>query len=237
MTLLFVADHASAMVPHDIDLGIPAAWLGEHIAVDLGTAALTATLAADFGAQAIVAEVSRLVIDMNRPPHSAALIPPASDSRAIPGNAALSASGRQLRLERFHAPYHAAIAAAVAADRPALIVSVHSFTPQLASGGAPRPWPIGILYNRDDRAARLALDWLRRDGLEPGDNQPYSGRDLNYTMNRHAEAAGIPYLGIEVRQDLLERDAGDWAKRLTRLIADVRAGLDCGIVRNEGEMR
>jgi len=35
MTLLFVADHASAMVPHDIDLGIPAAWLGEHIAVDL----------------------------------------------------------------------------------------------------------------------------------------------------------------------------------------------------------
>jgi predicted N-formylglutamate amidohydrolase len=52
-----------------------------------------------------------------------------------------------------------------------------------------------------------------------GDQQPYSGRLLNATMNRHAEAEGRPYVGIEVRQDLIADAAGQaqWAERLARL--------------------
>ena len=39
--LLLIADHASAAVPPGIDLGIPLALLNDHIAVDIGTDALT----------------------------------------------------------------------------------------------------------------------------------------------------------------------------------------------------
>lgn len=57
-----------------------------------------------------------------------------------------------------------------------------------------------------------------------GDQQPYSGKILNATMNRHAEAHGRPYLGIEIRQDEIGDEAGQalWASRLAR-IADAVA--------------
>jgi predicted N-formylglutamate amidohydrolase len=50
---------------------------------------------------------------------------------------------------------------------------------------------------------------------------------LNATMNRHGEANGLPYLGIEVRQDLIGEAAGVtfWAERLAQTIADTLAGL------------
>ena len=96
----------------------------------------------------------------------------------------------------------------VAAYRPQLLVSLHSFTPRLATSETPRPWQVGVLYNQDDRAPRIAIPLLERGDVITGDNLPYSGRVLNATMNRHAEANGIPYLGLEVRQDLIADDAG-----------------------------
>ena len=60
-----------------------------------------------------------------------------------------------------------------------------------------------------------------------GENQPYSGKLLNETMNRHAEADGRPYLGIELRQDLVGDAAGqaEWADRLARLCNEVALKL------------
>jgi len=76
-----------------------------------------------------------------------------------------------------------------------------------------------VLYNRDERAARLAIPLLEAEGLCVGDQLPYSGVELNYTMNRHAEAEGRPYLGIEIRQDEISDAAGQarWAERLARI--------------------
>jgi predicted N-formylglutamate amidohydrolase len=222
--LLIIADHASNRVPPGVDLGIDAALLDNHIAVDIGTAALTDGLAAALSAPAIIASVSRLVIDCNRDPQVADVIPAASDGHVIPGNLLLSAAERALRIDAIHAPYHAMIAAEIARIRPALIVSVHSFTPQLATrADEARPWPIGILYNEDDRAARAGLAWLAAQGINAGDNQPYSGRVLNYTMDRHAEAAGIPYLGLELRQDEIGDAAGRarWLPVITALVRSV----------------
>ncbi len=224
MTLLLVADHASNAVPADIDLGIPGAWLDEHIAVDLGSAALTRSLQAEFGCPAVLAPVSRLVIDVNREPERVDLIPERSDGRVIGGNVGLSDGERRRRIERYFTPYHAAIAA----WRSSLIVSIHSFTPQLASRpGEARPWPVGILYNRDARAAVLGIAWLRDQGVLTGDNQPYSGLELNYTMNRHAEAAGIAYLGFEVRQDGIADATGvaHWSQMLADCIRHVASAL------------
>ena len=52
-----------------------------------------------------------------------------------------------------------------------------------------------------------------------GDQLPYSGRLLNATMNRHAEANGIPYLGIEMRQDLVT--SGEGQARFARIIGPI----------------
>ncbi len=226
--LLLIADHASADVPPGIDLGVPAALMADHVAVDIGTDALTRRLARALAAPAIIAAVSRLVVDVNRDPDDAGAVPASSDGHIIPGNWNLPPHERDIRISAIHAPYHAAIAAQIAQRRPALIISVHSFTPSLASRPEEaRPWPVSILYNQDDRAARLGLVALAARGLHVGDNQPYSGRDLNYTMDRHAEARRIPYLGIEVRNDGLRDKEGiaRWTHILADCIATVRRGL------------
>lgn len=225
--ILIVSDHASNRVPDDIDLGIDPALLGQHIAVDLGVAEVGALMARRAGIAAFQAHVSRLVCDLNREPHAPAVIPIASDGHAVPGNA-IDHAAHQARLARFHQPYHAALADLLNAAPPALILSLHSFTPALAAHPEEqRPWQVGVLYNQDDRAARIAIPLLAAEGLIVGDQQPYSGQLLNYTMNRHAEADGRPYLGIEIRQDQIGDPAGQarWAELLARIGNEVALKL------------
>jgi predicted N-formylglutamate amidohydrolase len=209
--ILTVIDHASNYVPPDINLGIDPALLETHIAWDIGAKSVGDAL----GYPVYAATVSRLVIDMNRDLDAAALIPQTSDGYEIPGNIGDCSD----RIARLYLPYHAGLAERITRERPCLIVSLHSFTPRLQRG-PPRPWHIGVLYNQDDRAARIALPLLMAQGLVVGDQEPYSGKQLNATMNRHAEAAGIAYLGLEVRQDLIATpdSIAHWADVLAPVI-------------------
>lgn len=224
--ILVVSDHASNHVPADIELGIDPALLDQHIAIDIGVAEVGALMAERPGIAAFQGGVSRMVCDFNREEHAPAVIPVASDGHAIPGNA-LDHAGHEARLDRFFRPYHAALAAVLDDKPPALILSLHSFTPQLATSDQPRPWQVGVLYNQDDRAARIAIPLLAAEGLVVGDQEPYSGKLLNATMNRHAEAEGRPYLGIEIRQDQIADAAGQqfWASLLGRICNDVALKL------------
>lgn len=217
LDLLIVGDHASAYVPADIDLGISPDLLRQHVAIDIGVAEVSRLLARQLAGTAILGGVSRLVIDLNREDDAPGLLPVMSDGHAIPGNRDADLAARMLR---FHHPYHHRIEALLAAMNAPFILSVHSFTPRLESDpGQQRPWEIGILYNQDDRAARIAIPLLEAAGLIVGDQQPYSGQLLNATMNRHAEANGIPYLGIEMRQDLVRDAAGQ--KRFADVLGPV----------------
>lgn len=218
--LLLLCDHASNAVPPDVDLGIAPELLDLHIAVDIGAAALTRRLARRLGAPAILATVSRLVIDLHREPDHPNLIPHYSDGHDIPGNLHIDS---EERLARFHRPYHGFIEQRIAACRPAVLLSIHSFTPRLERGGADRPWEVGILYNRDETLARPAIAWLRGQGVVTGDNEPYSGKLLNATLNRHAEANGIPSLAIEIRNDQIRDEAG--VERWAEILADLAAAL------------
>lgn len=224
--ILVVSDHASNHVPGDIELGIAADLLNQHIAVDIGVAEVGAFMAQRPGIATFQGGVSRLVCDFNRDEHLPTVVPIASDGHAIPGNA-LDHAGHEARLARFFRPYHDALANLLADVPQALILSLHSFTPQLASSDEPRPWHVGVLYNEDDRAARIAIPLLEAEGLCVGDQLPYSGRLLNATMNRHAEADGRPYLGIEVRQDLISDAKGqaEWAERLARIANQVAVAI------------
>lgn len=226
--VLLICDHASNAVPAGVDLGIGQALFDKHIAIDIGAAPLTRALAARLEAPAILATVSRLVIDLHRQPDHASLIPAMSDGHAVPGNID---ADRFERIARFHAPYHRAIATLIRDGRPSLLASIHSFTPQLESGGAgERPWQAGILSNRDRRAADLAVELLEQAGIVTGDNQPYSGRILNATLNRHGEAAGIPSLAVEMRNDLIRDEAGvaRWTDILAPILVEISNILASG---------
>ncbi|RYY47890.1 MAG: N-formylglutamate amidohydrolase [Sphingomonadales bacterium] len=222
--VLLLCDHASNRVPDDIDLGIAPELLDLHIAVDIGAGDVTRALAARLGAPAILATVSRLVIDLHRESDHVGLIPHRSDGHLIPGNECVD---RAARIARFHAPYHRLIRDRIRAQRPALILSIHSFTPCLEHGGSARPWEVGVLYNRDTRAAHPAVEFFRAAGLVTGDNEPYSGRLLNATLNRHAEGQGIPSIAIEIRNDLIRVAAGvaEWTDILTELTNSLRNSL------------
>lgn len=221
---MLVADHASNAVPADTKLGIPEHLLQEHIALDIGTEAIGELLAREYAIPAHIAAVSRLVCDLNREEAAPGLVPEASDGHPVPGNVG---ADREARLDRFHRPYHTALAQWLERAQPALILSLHSFTPRLETSDAARPWEVGVLYNQDDRAARIAIPLLAAEGLNVGDNLPYSGRDLNYTMNRHAELADRPYLGIELRQDLTQTaaDHARWAALLAKIAQRVASTL------------
>jgi predicted N-formylglutamate amidohydrolase len=215
--IVIIADHASNFVPPDIDLGIPASALTRHIAIDIGVADVTRLLCEALGCGAVLGGVSRLVIDFNREEDSPGLVPLESDSVQVPGNQRADIEGR---LAAFHRPYHDAVEAVLGRIARPFILSLHSFTPQLATRPSEqRPWDLGILYNKDDRAARIAIPLLEGAGLHVGDQLPYAGTVLNATMNRHSEAHGRPYLGVEMRQDHVAAPAGQ--ARLADILAPV----------------
>lgn len=214
--LLILCDHASNVIPPELEaLGLAQDHLGTHIAHDIGAAGVTRRLSALLDAPAIMATVSRLVIDLNRDPLSQNPFPETSDGITIPGNRALDAEARAARIARWFEPYHACIeqqlAQMMARGMRPVVIGLHSFTPVM--NGAARPWQIGFLYDRDARLYERMAPPLRARGLMVGDNEPYSGRDLYYTMKRHGEAHGLLQATIEIRQDLIADEAGEaeWA--------------------------
>ena len=225
--MLLIADHASNLVPPDIDLGIAPELMDRHIAVDIGVKPLAERLCATLGCPAILGGISRLAIDYNRELDTHGLIPEASDGEIIAGNVALDAGAREGRIARWWRPYHETISQKIERNQPNMLISLHSFTPQLSSTSVERPWQVGVLYNEDDRAARIAIPLLEAKDVVTGDNLPYSGKILNATMNTHGENNGIAYLGLEVRQDLISDAKGvaHWAEILAPIIAGTAESL------------
>ncbi len=217
--MLIIGDHAANLLPADVELGLDPALLEEHIAWDIGVRAVSEILVQNTPFAAFLGRYSRLLVDLNRHEHEEAAIPRGSDGRCIPGNTLAPIAAEQ-RLARFHRPYHDRLQQLLLEHRPALILSLHSFTPSLKSRpDEMRPWEVGVLYNQQETASKLAIPFLTQAGLLVGDQLPYSGKLLNATMNRHAEANNIPYVGIEMRQDLSSTAEGQ--ARFARTLTDM----------------
>ncbi|MBF0561905.1 MAG: N-formylglutamate amidohydrolase [Alphaproteobacteria bacterium] len=222
-----VCDHASNFLPAPMNrLGIAPHQMNEHIAWDIGAAEVACRLATRIKASAVLSSYSRLLIDCNRDPGDPAAIPPITGGVTIPGNHALPATEVKRRQEAFFWPYHGAVAKQIARvsqrGTPPAVVAIHSFTPNLC--GDRRPWHVGVLWNRDPRIAAPALEHLRTDrSLCVGDNQPYSAREIGYTVDRHAARAGLPHITFEIRQDQLADVSGCslWAARLGNILTKI----------------
>jgi len=225
--VVLICDHASPAIPGALnDLGLDTSALGHHVAVDIGASDVTRSLSRRLDAPAVLAGYSRLLIDMNRPTGDPESILEISDGIPVPGNRGLSEEEIAGREETFFWPYHRAIADITAQlwrRGPApVLFSVHSFTPSL--NGEERRWDVGVLWNRDPRLALpLIQNLCRRDVLRVGDNEPYSGREKAYTIDRHAGAQGLPACAVEIRQDHLKTSQGmdHWAEILGDALKDI----------------
>jgi len=225
---LVICDHASRAFPRGMKrLGLPELPSWQHIAWDIGAGELARGISNLLDAPAVLTGYSRLVVDCNRRPEDPEAFRVESDGWVIPGNQGLTEFERRVRLACFFDPYHEAVAAMLAGFRARgvvpLVISVHTFTPEMA--GFARPWHVGVLWDKDELSARRLIDGLRAvEGLVVGDNEPYSGKHpCDYSIDHHAEEAGLPHLCIEVRQDQLESPAGTerWVRLLGRLIGEL----------------
>jgi predicted N-formylglutamate amidohydrolase len=217
---VLVCDHSGRGIPARLGaLGLDPADLDRHIAWDIGAGALALRTGEALDACVVRQAYSRLVVDCNRWPGREDLIPAVSDGTRIPANVGLSPADVQERLAAIHAPYHAGISAVLdarhAEQRPVTLISVHSFTRVM--NDRPRPWRLGVLHADDSPLSRRMLALLKAEGLEVGDNQPYALGETDYTVPVHAQARGLDYLELEVRQDLIADAAGQ--ARMAALLA------------------
>jgi len=207
---LLLGDHAGRRVPLSLGgLGLPPAAMDRHIAWDIGIAGLGERLSSRLDACFVSQAYSRLVIDCNRRPEADDAIPEESDGQAIPGNRSLAPADRLARRLAIYDPYQDEISRILDArsERPTLLVSLHSFTPVWKGDG--RPWLYGVLHRGDSPFSRAVLRRLQEKfGDLVGDNQPYAMDGVDNTIPLHADARGLDYLELEVRQDLIDGPEG-----------------------------
>jgi predicted N-formylglutamate amidohydrolase len=225
--LILLCDHAcNAIPPAYGTLGLPPEQLERHIAYDIGAAQVTKSLAAALDVPAVLTRYSRLLIDPNRGADDPTLIMRLSDGAVIPGNKRLDEAERVRRARLYYAPYHRAIDAVIdqclASGTPPMLLSIHSFTESWKE--MPRPWHVGVLWNKDLRLAKPLLEGFYAEGdLIVGDNEPYSGQLEGDCLWQHATCRGLVNALIEIRQDLIRDAAGQeaWARRLCRIVTTI----------------
>lgn len=210
---VIVCEHASLTLPRALgDLGLSEEARRSHIAWDPGALAVAQALSAHYDSPLVFQRFSRLVYDCNRPPESPAAMPAKSEVYDIPANAALDEASRQARTEALYRPFHAAIADVIdrraAAGMNTSLITVHSFTPVYF--GKARSVEIGVLHDADTRLADsmlAAADAARRYDVRR--NEPYGPADgVTHTLKLHGISRDIPNVMIEVRNDLIQDDAG-----------------------------
>ena len=182
------------------------------------------------GAVLIVANAPRAMIDLNRAPaemdwemvaegRPAGLMQPRSGRRARGGlglvprrlqgigdiwKDRISRAELEERLAAIHAPYHAALAAELAALRVrwgcALLVDLHSMPPLGGDKGgrAPADFVIGDRFGSSCAGSLCAsaFDYFASCGRRAAHNRPYAG---GYVLDRHAAPSrGLHGMQIEV---------------------------------------
>ena len=222
--LLLACDHAGNRVPRRLgSMGLAEDDLEDHIGIDIGIYATSSWMAHYLDAPLIGQAYSRLVVDCNRRPNTPTFMPEVSDGRAVPANRDLSAADRQARVTEIFEPYHAALARLIDERRAFLgrapvLCAMHSFT--RVYGGVKRDWDIGVIHGPDrDIADRLLSSLSETGSLRIGRNVPYTIDFAgDYTIPHHAEVPGLPYVEIEICQDLISTCRQQ--RRMAALLAD-----------------
>ena len=221
--ILFVSDHAGRAIPQALGtLGLDEVERARHIGWDIGIYGVTTRLAKALDATYVFQPYSRLVIDCNRKAGDPQSIVVASDTTEVPANRDLAKADRRMRESAILEPYHREIRRVLDArarkNQPTALFLMHSCTDKLRRDQKPRPWEIGVIAETDWRIGNPLIELLEAEtDLRVGRNQPYSvDMQADYTVPLYGEAQGIPYVEIEIRQDLIgdEKGQAKWAELL-----------------------
>lgn len=226
--VVLVCEHASNAfpAPWGDGLGLSADQRQAHIAWDPGALGVARGLAQALEAPLIHATASRLIYDLNRPPHAPGAMPERSELYDIPGNHDLSADERLRRTKAFYIPFHATLSDLLAQRlahglRPALI-TVHSFTPVYF--GQPRKTELGLIHDTDDRLVRAIA--AQDTGMLTRINDPYSAADgVAHTLALHATPLGLPHAMLEIRNDLIATPQAQ-SEIAARLVPVIRTAIN-----------
>ena len=221
-SLMIACDHGGNSLPiTDSNLVTDPELMELHIAYDIGARQVAKLLSERFDAIALIANYSRLFVDLNRYPGDPAQMPLVSDGHRIPGNEGLDQQQLEFRLNHYFHPYHQQHARLVeqmkSRFQQPVILSIHSFTPVMQD--TPRPWHFGVLWDKDEALAKELIAALTDRGkkehppLVIGDNKPYSASEpKGYAITEHAAKMDVEMALIEIRQDLLLSSEGrKWA--------------------------
>ncbi|EUK18847.1 N-formylglutamate amidohydrolase [Commensalibacter papalotli (ex Servin-Garciduenas et al. 2014)] len=221
-----VCDHAGCLIPSQLKtLGLQQSDLCQHIAWDIGIQKVGEAIAVLIDTTFVAQTYSRLVIDCNRGLNNSTLIPEVSDCVEITGNINLTLEQKQARITEIYQPYHQTISQLIderlRTNIETIFISLHSFTPEMKDGFK-RPWHAGILHGQDNQFSMVFKKILEENYAYPiGDNQPYALSPKNdYTVPTHAYQKKLPYLELEIRQDLITTadQQQEWADRLSLLL-------------------
>ena len=186
--------------------------------MDRGAAATARLLARRLQATLHVAEVSRLVVDLNRSIGHPGIFSPYT--RALTGGE----KGRIL--EAWYHPYRdrvmASIERGIARGRRVFHLSSHSFTPVLR--GRVRRTDVGLLYDPSRTPERaLAGAWKREIALIAPRlvvrrNHPYRGIDDGFMIPLRRRFPEGAYVGIELEINQKHYRSTDAARRIRSII-------------------
>ena len=231
---VLLCEHASNHIPETLDgLGLDEAAKRSHVAWDPGAAELARAMSDRLDAPLVLARISRLVYDCNRPPHADAAMPARSELYDVPGNANLSEADRKARVCNYYDPFCEVVSDTLDRAGPDVtLVTIHTFTPVYYH--KPRDVEIGILHDSDRRLADLML----ASASDHGDhlvrrNEPYSPEDgVTHSLKLHAIRRGLSNVMLEVRNDLVAT-ADDQARMadmlsgwLTQCVSDLTASAE-----------
>ncbi len=217
---VLVCEHASRFIPAALKgLGLDDAAARSHAAWDIGALDVAVELMGALDAPLVQSRVSRLVYDCNRPPEREDSMPARSEVFAVPGNQGLTETQRAQRVRDVYQPFRLALSQTLdARPRPPVLITIHSFTP--VYNGKTRAVELGILHDRDDRAAQVMLSHAAQCDLKVALNEPYSPVDgVTHTLREHGIARGLPNLMIEIRNDLIDTPTG--VNRIAGLLAPI----------------
>jgi predicted N-formylglutamate amidohydrolase len=202
--------------------------LATHRGWDIGILPLARRFASELDSPLHAAEVTRLLVDLNRSPGNRTLfseftapLPPAQKNEI---------------LELYYHPYRREVeervALEVAAGRTVLHLSIHSFTPELR--GKVRHADLGLLYDPsrppESEFCRRWQSAIRAAALDLRVrlNYPYRGTSDSLVSFLHRRHPPESYLGIEleVNQALPTGEPGHWERVQEVLLMTLRGLLE-----------
>lgn len=201
-SLLITCEHGGKNVPLEYQSLFASAGarrdLQSHQGYDPGALDATFQFSEHFGAEPIVSDTTRLLVDLNR-----SLDNPTLYSKFTSN---LTEASRAELLKLHYHPYrdrvmHEVKDSIIAAGR-VIHLSIHTFTPRFR--GHWRPIDVGLLFDLGRSTERTFCERWRQSAsrrfprIRLVENQPYNGTDDGLTTELRRHFQPTEYLGIEV---------------------------------------